>query len=539
MRPCRIMPHRAAHLQRFIVSVCLAALPVGMHAQEVYGVLRAELSGLPAEGVVIAASRASDRFVVGRTLSGSAGTFRLGVGSDSVIVMALRIGQQPVELWRGRLALGERVDVGQSLPDVPVNIATLRVRERARCGTAVAGESSVTRALFADALTALLASLSSTDGEALVVRTATTEEFRDLRDNVQRTSAAVMRTGTTTQPFRSVPVSSLMRDGFVVTEPDGSTVYRAPDAQVLTSDAFLERYCLSLDRSRESDGLVGIRFAPQRTPREHVGVRGALWLDRSTRALRRLEFGYVGLPPSAAAASPGGTVEYAQLAGGRWIIDRWSLRMPALSSDIVTTPGGNFRAQRQRASGVQVVRGVVLEAQLRGAVLYTVGGKDAERDFTGAPDATLADAAPAGAASGRARTSTLLGDPVAALATPPEAPTCEDRSPALATVTGVVRRANGTTVAGAVVEAEWPARFQPADDRSPSWELGRATATTGDDGRFQLCSIPREVRVVLRAHTSEARSRTAQLRLPNLGAGGEVELVLQPSRFGVASSRAR
>jgi len=60
MRPCRITPHRAARLQRLILTVCFAALPVRMHAQEVYGVLRAELSGLPAEGVVVAASRASD-----------------------------------------------------------------------------------------------------------------------------------------------------------------------------------------------------------------------------------------------------------------------------------------------------------------------------------------------------------------------------------------------------------------------------------------------------------------------------------------------
>lgn len=521
MRPSRIERHRRHGLPLLIGSVCVAALPVCMHAQEVYGVLRAELTGLPAEGVVVAASRASDRFVVGRTLSGSAGTFRLRVGSDSVIVRALRIGQEPVELWRGRLAVGDRLDVGQSLPDVPVNIETLNVRERARCGAASAGESSVTRALFADALTALVASLSSTDGEALLVRTATTEEFRDLRDNVQRTSAAVMRSGATSQPFRSVPVASLMREGFVVTERDGSTVYRAPDAQVLTSDAFLERYCLSLDRSRESDGLVGIRFAPQGAQRDQVGVRGALWLDRSTRALRRLEFGYVGLPPAAAAAAPGGTVEYAQLAGGRWIIDRWSLRMPTMRTDVVATPNSNFRAARQLAAGVQVVLGSVLEARLRDALLYTVGGEGAERELTRATERASTD-----------DTSSSATAP----AVPADPDTCEDGSP---TITGFVRRVNGTTVAGAVVEAEWPSRFLSSGTRSAAWEFGRTSSTTDDSGRFRLCGVPRDVRVTLIAQAERARSRATQLRLPAAGSGGTVELVLQPSQFGVASAMTR
>ncbi len=488
---------------------CLAAallLPSRGAAQDVRGVLRAEISGAPMEGVVVTAMRAADRAIVGRALSSATGSFRLGLGQDSVIVLALRIGQRPVELWRGRVLVGESRDIGRTLPDVPVSITTLRVQERARCGAASDDESSVTRTLFADALTALSASIGSAQGEALVVRTVLTEEFRDLRGNVQRVSAPVVRTGSSTQPFRSVPVSSLLREGFVVEERDGSVTYRAPDAQVLTSDAFLARYCLSLDLSRESDGLVGIAFAPQRTARSRVDVRGTLWLELPSRALQRLEFGYDGQAAPEAAANPGGTVEYTQLADGRWIIDRWSLRMPLLATEV----SGAMRVPRTRATGVQEIGGMVLEARLRDALLYSVGGPAAERTIGTRLDNAFDRAAAASAVA--EWTST---------------PSCTGTDAANAHVAGVVRRPDGSPVVGARVEAEWRTRFRNLGSiTSWSWELANAASTTGPDGTFQLCDLPRDARVSVQALTEATRTRVTQLRLPSTGTMGSVELIM-------------
>lgn len=488
---------------------CLAAallLPSRGVAQDVRGVLRAELSGAPMEGVVIAAMRAADRRIVSRSLSGSAGSFRLVVGTDSVVVMALRIGQQPVELWRGRVSMGESRDIGRTLPDLPVSITALRVQERARCGVPSGNDPSVTRALFADALTALSASIGSIEGEALVVRTVLTEEFRDLRGNVQRVAAPVVRTGSSAQPFRSVPVPALLREGFVVEERDGSVTYRAPDAQVLTAEAFLARYRLSLDLSRETDGLVGIGFTPQRTSRTRVDVRGTLWLELSSRALQRLDFGYVGLASPEAAANPGGTVEYTQLADGRWIIDRWSLRMPLLATEV----SGAMSVPRTRATGVQEIGGMVLEARLRDALLYSVGGQVAERTIGTQLDNASDRAAAASAVAAWTRT-----------------PACTVIDAATAHVAGVVRRTDGTPVVGAHVEAEWRTRFRNLGSiTSWSWEQANATATTGPDGTFELCDLPREVRVSVQALTEAARTRVTQLRLPSTGTMGSVELIM-------------
>jgi hypothetical protein len=88
-------------------------------AQEVHGVLRGHTPPEPVAGVVVTAIRLRDGEVIGRAVTGPAGSFRLVVGGDSVLVRALRIGQRPVTLFLGRLERGARHDLGQPLADEP------------------------------------------------------------------------------------------------------------------------------------------------------------------------------------------------------------------------------------------------------------------------------------------------------------------------------------------------------------------------------------------------------------------------------------
>jgi hypothetical protein len=106
-------------------------------------------------------------------------------------------------------------------------------------------------------------------------------------------------------------------------------------------------------------------------------------------------------------------------------------------------------------------------------------------------------------------------------------------------VLGLVRRPDGTPAPGALVEAEWETRYVPAADGRSTWERGRAQATTGADGRFVLCGVPGEDRVIVTARTGSTRSRAMQLRLPAGNADGWLELVLLPPRFGVVTLRSR
>lgn len=492
------------------------AVAATQQAPEVFGVLRGSTPPTPLGGVVVTATRTRDGVVVGRTVSAPSGSFRLAVGTDSVVVRALRIGQRPVTLFLGRLAAGERRDVGQVLANDPVVIATVRVREPARCG-APRDDGSVVSALFADALTALVASVSTMEGGAPVMRTLDLDEERDRRDRLQAVSRFVVREGAMAQPYRSVPVPTLLREGFVVTDALGDQVYRAPDAVVLTDDRFLAGTCLSLDRSREQDGVVGIAFAPARRTRDRIDALGVLWLDATTRTLQRLEFGYVGLPSASASMNPGGTVEYMQLPDGRWIIDRWELRMPTLVLEQVAAPAGRVLVPQMRAVGSKVARGVVSEVRLAETLLYSIGGVTGESALLQELHGELHDAARA----------------VDSLASAVALRRCEV-APGASThpVTVRVVDQSGSPRAGVRVDAEWRNRLVRSGSDSWAWEREGQAGDTDARGEVVLCAVSRTHAVEVRARSPGcapvrvplrpsrgAETSALELRLPR-GCGG-------------------
>lgn len=146
-------------------ALLMAGAPLG--AQELFGTLRRvgpEGGATAASGVVVLVERARDGTLVSRGLTGSAGTWRLAVTTDSLRVRVLRIGQEPVELGTLRLGVGEARELSAELPDRPVQISAVRTRLNNRCPENPTNTREVAR-LFADARTALLASqLSSPDG---------------------------------------------------------------------------------------------------------------------------------------------------------------------------------------------------------------------------------------------------------------------------------------------------------------------------------------------------------------------------------------
>lgn len=501
-------------------------------AQDVFGVLRGGVPPAAVRGVVVTVTRLRDGLVVARAVTGPSGSFRLATGTDSVTVRALRIGQRPVILFTGRLPTGEQRDVGRELPDAPAAIATVRVRERARCGMP-RRDGSVISALYADALTALEASLGRTDGELPVVRAFEFEQQRNRRDSLLASSVPVLRVGATTQPFRSVPVPELLRDGFVRTDAFGDLVYSAPDAIVLTDERFLAGTCLTLDRSRESQGRIGIAFAPERRTRDRVDVRGVLWLDAQARALERLDFRYVGLSSVSASVDPGGTVEYARLPDGRWIIDRWLLRMPTLATEEVEVPGRAF-APITRAAGVKVVRGVVTEVRQGDQLLYSVGGPFGERALLRTLHGALG-VSTAAALTTRAPSSAAAAIAFSALR---DANPCElVATPSTLALTVLVTDAQGRPRSGVPVVVEWRERYARGARNAWAWELARESGITNVDGAVVLCGVPRRSAVPVRA--VEVRAMAAgcaparlPLRLSEGAALSEVELRLPPECRG-------
>ena len=140
-----------------------------------------------------------------------------------------------------------------------------------------------------------------------------------------RVRAQSVRTtrSATTRAFRSAPAESLAAHGYVVDRDDG-TVYHAPDADVMLSDAFTNGHCFRLEPPTDSaPEEIGVAFRPVGDDDRRRDISGVLWLDRLTSELRRIEYRYTGLPALVERARPGGTVEFLRLGAGQWMVQRW------------------------------------------------------------------------------------------------------------------------------------------------------------------------------------------------------------------------
>ena len=138
-------------------------------------------------------------------------------------------------------------------------------------------------------------------------------------------------------------------------------VYRAPDAATFLSDQFLRSHCFSAIRGYGQEaGLVGLEFKPAR-----VGglaeLTGVIWLDPKASALRYLNFDYVNLPVPLRIARTTGRVEFQQLPGGQWIVQRWYIRMPR-TARVTSTDVGSPTVLRDSLVGYQEVGGTARPA---------------------------------------------------------------------------------------------------------------------------------------------------------------------------------
>lgn len=135
--------------------------------------------------------------------------------------------------------------------------------------------------------------------------------------------------GFAKSPYVSRPAEVLIEEGFArLTNTE--SIYWAPDAAVLLSDAFLDTHCFRL-RTDDADapGLIGLAFQPvpgRRLPE----IGGTLWLDPADSELKWLDFHYLNLrlPAAVRAASLGGKIEFRAMPNGTWIVDSWRIRMP-------------------------------------------------------------------------------------------------------------------------------------------------------------------------------------------------------------------
>jgi hypothetical protein len=318
---------------RLLVAVLFTTLsaPRG-EAQVIRGTANATGSPEPLSGVLISIEAVNPdgtpntALTVARVLTAPNGEYAIRApGAGRYRLTAKRIGVHRFMSDVFTLAEGEtkRIDVAldpiaQALPEVRVpGICVTRSAELSRIAS-----------LWDEVRTALYAAqISARDRlfEAGIVRYASVRDVRTLRVSSEWQAASHGQVEVT---FSSYDAESLSTYGYWRTIGRDSIEYAGPDADVLTSPAFLRDHCFSVVPGRGNRrGMVGLAFRPGRD-RNLADITGTVWVDERSFELKFVEFRYTRLPVIRGIDRIGGEVHFARLSTGAWIVDRWFIRMP-------------------------------------------------------------------------------------------------------------------------------------------------------------------------------------------------------------------
>ena len=509
-------------LTRQVRTAALYAALIGMVAAEassqtVRGRVLEEDTGIPVSGAMVVLSNPSGGLAA-RRLTDNLGSFLLDApGAGTYTIRADRIGYANVPSPPIALGLGDTVSYDIVVPVEPITLAGILVGAERRCVLRPEAGLDVVR-VWEEARKAL-AAVALTD-ETAAYRYQTMEYERDSDIDTptvvdeRRSFSEVMARHT----YLSRPVEELMADGFVREGVD-EHYYFAPDAQVLLSRQFLERYCMhAVAGEGESEGLVGLGFEPVEA-RGKVDIQGVLWLDAESAELQWLDFRYVNLTTSRRTPAPGGKIVFTRLPNGTWVVREWRIRRHLH----VIRQSPFFRSPRPFVAGVHETGGVVLRVltpegdlvldaetatiegsvfdslqthPLPGALVFAVGtqhadvtGPDGRFRLTGLTEGVhrIAYRHPVlrelGYHPEPVELEAKRGEIVATrLLTPPRrewlSGLCGDRETVdgAGAVAGIVLDAgSGIPVADVQVFAVWSGQYE---------------ATTDQDGRFLFCDVP-------------------------------------------------
>lgn len=514
------------------------ALAAPASAQSIRGVVvRADSS--PVAGAIVVAVR--DGRDTLHTLTGPRGTFALSTrGAGRFALAVYRIGFRPTVGPTLTLDATDTRDVRIVTGSDVVQLPTVAAA-RGRSCRGRTDEDALT-AVWEEARKALEASTLA--AEAGPISGQWFEHRGTLAPDLQvvREQAIAVREQPTTQVFRSVAPEDLAGRGFT-TQGGDTLAYFAPDQRVLLSREFAATHCFALEGSA-GDSLIGISFTPREPPlATRTEITGVLWVHRRSAELRRVDFEYVGAVEAADRPQRSGTVHFARLDDGRFVVTGWRARLPLFTVRPGRVVPGMQRIVRHDTlvRAVAETGGDVLTLSSGGAVLYRqpapmallqLAPGNAGPSFAGAEvlvagtnvvsavDATgLARIGPLPAGRYAATVKvpaydtlgieplavtirTALAPTVDTLALPPTtrlfAGLCGHDADDGALLRGTVRTANGDRVRGARVTLSY-LRTDARKIRSGTVELKPESRKTGSDilGDWRFCGVPRGTDLVL------------------------------------------
>jgi hypothetical protein len=346
-------------------------VPAVLGAQRVRGVVIDSALNSPVSGVVVSVLDSANR-IGARTITDGQGRFSLAVPASAPKLRLMRIGYRLRDVTLG----ANRDDEIRFLMErVPPILERVQVSDKEVCpGSADRGAAFQ---LWDQARTGLLATVVAREAKPANAATVVYERLMSPSDEIVRKQTKRISRGRTTRPFvASNDAEVFARFGYMSEDSRGRT-FHAPDADVLLHESFALTHCFRL-RASDSDhrGQIGVAFAPApiRGRDTVVDVSGVIWMDAASPQLRTLDFLYTALEPAAMAARAGGHIEFRTMPNGVAFIERWVLRLPALtivetnlpgSTNITRSTARTPRADRADTRVAQIGEsgGIVISAQ--------------------------------------------------------------------------------------------------------------------------------------------------------------------------------
>jgi uncharacterized SAM-binding protein YcdF (DUF218 family) len=360
-----------------LLAACLIATPLAGQIVRGRVVDLATGGALPGAHVVLVDGTGHDG---SSALTADDGRFAIRAPEAGRYVLRVqRIGYSSTRSDPFTLGADETLEQQIAAPSVSVRLDAITVSERARCASGDQGGDVAT--VWEEVRKALSAATVTRSQHLLEYTLRHFERNLDASGRGVKDERTWENNAFAKSAFSSIKPEFLAEHGYAH-KVDNETYYFAPDADVMLTPSFLENHCLRL-RMAKSDTveLVGLAFEPTR--KDLTEVEGALWVDRHTAELRRLEFRYTGLPVRSRGPEFGGYIDYVRLPTGAWIVRDWVIRMPIVKVTLNPAPAQGysisptFDDQRGRATLVAVHEegGSVLESRsAKGAVLYSAPG---------------------------------------------------------------------------------------------------------------------------------------------------------------------
>lgn len=293
---------------------CLSAQPLPLRVEVQDSVTRQPLAG------AVITLRRDDGSLLVQGLTTDRSGVTLPRDATPAVIRVVRIGYRP---WVRRLTASDTQTVSVELVRLPTLLTAVTTTARAQCP--VTPTTSLAVGAWEQAQAALLAAVVARESAPSVQLRYAYE--RRLRDSIAQMRVEAESASVSTASFgAALTADQFVHVGFV-DRATAHTRYYGPDAEVLLSEPFASAYCIALASPAPLRSTqVGLTFAPARRNSSRVDIRGTLWVDTAARALRDIEFEYLGLDPTFTGSQPGGTVSFRELPNGVVLVDRWAIR---------------------------------------------------------------------------------------------------------------------------------------------------------------------------------------------------------------------